>query len=124
MATWFWNLIQSINNIWTSIIDVCSYIIWIFKAIFFGVWSLCTSVFQLSFHIFESDVFNNVSTAFEYVSWYIWWPATIFIATMLFVVIVRIAVAFVFKLFRLNIDYNRNKSQINAYNKPRWFFLD
>lgn len=116
--TWIWKLVDTIGTIWQSIIDVWAYAIWIFKAIFFGIWSLCTSVFQLAYHVFESNVFNSVSTAFEYVSGFIWWPATIFISTMLFVIIVRIAVAFVFKLFRLNIDYHRNQSQLDAYNKP------
>lgn len=106
----------------SPIIKVFNYIWDILKALWFWLTSLLSWVWDLAVEVLDGWVFLNVVRAFETISWYIWWPATIFLGTMLFVIVFRIFVAFVFKLFRLNIDYHEDKSR--SYNWSKHDSLD
>ena len=106
-------LIQRLWNFFQPILDVLSYIGAIFKTIRYWITSLLSGLWDLIVDVIQWWVFYNVWNAFTQISSYIWWPATVFIASMLFIIMIRIFIAFIFKLFRLNIDYH----SLNYKNK-------
>lgn len=123
-------IVQAISDLWTniikffnSIISVINYIYSMLKALWYWLTSLLTWTWQLIVQIFDWWVFNTVWTYFNYLASYIGYPAVIFISTLLFFIIFRIWVAFVFKIFRMNIDYhsltskNRTREQHSNLKK-------
>lgn len=110
--TWFWKTVISFFDTLSSII---SWWVAIVKALFFGLTSLLSKVWDLAVQILDWWVFVNVGRAFDTIASYIWWPATVFLASMLFLVIVRTVIAFVFKIFRLNIDYHTDRAKTEKY---------
>lgn len=117
LLNWFSDLIRNIVSIWQSIINIISYWLWIVKALRYWMISLCSWIRQLILQAFNSWVFVNVAKAFSELTNYIWAPAVIFIATLFLFVLVRIAIAFVFKLLRLNIDYHTLNSQTRRWSQ-------
>lgn len=100
-------LSNTIANIWNTLSSFISSLVWIIQTIFYWLTSLLGAVWDLFYKmVIDVDPFVNVNRAFVYISNYIWWPATVFISTLLVVAILRIVIAFVFKILRLNIDYN------------------
>lgn len=107
----FWNLIQSINSIWQSIINVFSYIFSILKALWLWLTSLLSPIWELISDVLWNGAISSLAQSIDRISGYIWWPATIFIMTLFVLVLTRIVIAFVFKIFRLNLDYKTNSTQ-------------
>ena len=105
-----WSIITRIWNIFVSIsnwfIEIISTIVSIFSTLWFWIRTLFVSVIDLVRQLFQGELFYNVWRIFNYLSTFIWTPATIFLATLFLVVIVRIGISFVFKLLRLNANYN------------------
>lgn len=100
-------LVNNITDIWNNVISFLWQLLGIVKTIFYWLTSLLGAVWDLFYSlVLEVDPFYQVNRAFVYLSNYIWWPATVFISTLLVVAILRIWIAFVFKILRLNIDYN------------------
>lgn len=124
IANWFSLLITRIWNFFSAIINFIWNVIWIFKALWYGLTSLLSGLWDLIVEIFNWDVFVNVNKAFISLSNYIWWAWTVFIATMLFLIIFRIWVAFVFKLLRLNIDYHSLQEKTKNQNRKSVNFSD
>jgi len=116
IGNWFSSLLTSITNFFSPIIQALWYILSILKALWYGLTSLLSWLWNLIVEVFNSGVFVNVSNAFTFVSGYIWGPATVFIATMLFIVIFRIWIGFLFKIFRLNINYNSLRYKVKFWN--------
>lgn len=106
------------NTITETIVNIFSYIVSILWFLFYAWKTLLVWVFKLLWNILEWWVFVNVASAFEKISYYIGGPATIFICALLFVIIIRIIVAFVFKILRLNMDYNTMKTDWKT--KQEW----
>lgn len=115
----FWNLTSTIQDFFWNIWNVLSYIREIFKAIRFGMGSLLSSLAQLIDQILDWDIFLNLFKTFTYISNYIWWPATVFLSTILLIAFFRIFIAFVFKLFKGSADYNALQSNIQRDRKMR-----
>lgn len=100
-------LSNTIANIRNTLSSFISSLVWIIQTIFYWLTSLLGAVWDLFYKmVVDVDPFVNVNRAFVYISNYIWWPATVFISTLLVIVMLRIWIAFVFKILRLNIDYN------------------
>lgn len=106
-------ILQSISDFfiafYDAVIDLCSYILSILWFIRYWWKTLLVWIFKLIVSVLDWWVFVNVARALHDLSEYIGGPAVIFIASLLFIAVIRILVAFVFKLLRLNIDY-----------KPKW----
>lgn len=121
---YFWTLLQRVSSFFNAIIDAISYVISIFKAIWFWLVSLLSWIWDLIVEVFNWGVFVNVNTAFIQLWDYIWWPAVVFLASLLLIIIFRIWVAFVFKILRLNIDYHSLQSSTKRWNqedsKSKW----
>lgn len=98
-----WNIIL---NFFNSILEVISTIVSISSTLWYWVRTLFSSVIDLTRQLFQGELFYNVWLIFKDLSTFIWTPATIFLATLFLVVIVRIWISFVFKLLRLNANYN------------------
>lgn len=112
-SNWVMNFFNSLSSIVSSIISIV-------QALFYWLITLLSAVWDLVIQIFEWSAFINITSTFGTISNYIWWPATVFIATIFFVIIVRIWIAFVFKIFRLNIDYHTKRSQTEKASIDDW----
>lgn len=113
------NLTLKITNFFEPIINVVWYIISIVKTLFFWLTSLLSSSFELFKEVFEWEAITTVARYFGVIWEYIGGPATVFLASLMLLIILRIWIAFVFKLFRLNIDYNsfdKNSRKANAWD--------
>lgn len=117
ISKWFSSFFQLLKSIFQGFVSVINYIIEIFKSIWYWLTSLIDWVKDLISEVFTWGVFDNVSNAFVYLTDYIWVPAVIFICTLFTVILFRIIVAFVFKLFRLNIDYHSLQSKNRTLNQ-------
>lgn len=99
------NLTLRISNFFDPIINVVWYIISIVKTLWFWLTSLLTSSFELFKQIFEWEAITTTAKYFGVIWEYIWGPATVFLASLFVLIILRIWIAFVFKIFRMNLDY-------------------
>lgn len=117
LSVWFWNLIQSIQSIWTSVVQVFSYIWSILKALWLWLTSLISPLWELIDGVLSNGALSSLAQTIDYISAYIWGPATVFIMTLFILILVRIVVAFVFKIFRLNIDYNTLQNKTRTMNQ-------
>lgn len=113
----FWLLLNRFVSFFQSVIEIIWYWVSIFKTIFYWIGSLFGSVYDLFKEIISGSVIVNVWKAFGDLASYIWWPAVVFISSLLLVVIVRIVIAFVFKMLRLNIDYHTLNSKSKRWNQ-------
>lgn len=120
----FWNSVlnffvqiwQFFSSISDSIINVSSYIISIFWFIFHALKTLIVWVWNLIVYIIEWDIWLNIISALVKVSDLIWFPATVFIISMLLLVISRILISFIWKILKLWTDYNIRKSKWDRIN--------
>lgn len=115
-----WNffsvLIQKLSDFFGAILNVVSYIFAILKAIWFWLVSLLSWVWDLIVEVFNWDVFVRVNSAFNQLWEYIWGPAVVFLSTLLFLIIFRIWVAFVFKILNRNIEYHTLQKNTQHWN--------
>lgn len=97
-------------------LSVCNFIFDIIQTLRFWFHSLTTWITEIFADIFWVwDLWGLIYYGWDSVWELIWWPATVIIASLLLIVMVRIIIAFVFKMLRLNIDYNTlNKKTYEA----------
>lgn len=117
ISDWSSVLTTRITTIWNSILNVLSYVVRIFQAIRYALTSLLTSAKELLSQVIEWDVFFQVWSALSKLTDYLWWPAVVFLATMLLLALFRIAIAFVFKILKLNLDYHSTWEKQRSENK-------
>ena len=84
--SWFSSLISAISSLSSSILSWLSYILSILQALWFWMTSLISWVWDLVVQILQGGVFVNVINAFSKLSVYIWWPATVFLVSLLLVI--------------------------------------
>lgn len=116
VITNIWDFFSTFTN-W--VLDFISFLVSIVWFIRYAWKTLIIWVYKLFLRVLNSSVFLNVSQAFLNLSDYIWFGAY-FIYALMFVIIVRIIIAFVFKILRLNIDYNaldKNTYKANAWDR-------
>lgn len=114
----FENFIYFMQQIWNAFLEIWGFIVSILWFLYYAWKTLIIWVAKLLWNILDWDVFINVNRAFDIISDFIGGPATIFMASLLFIIVVRILIAFVFKMMRLNIDYNsfdKNTRKSNAW---------
>lgn len=102
------SLYDFIYDFWMTCINVLSYIISIVWFIFYGWKTLIIWIFKLFTYLVNGDLVNYVNSGYINLSQYIWSTWTIFLFCMFFIIVIRILIAVVFKIFRFNIDY-KNK---------------
>lgn len=106
---WVWNLFSQWVNMFraffNAVIDFFSSVWSIINTLWYGAKTLFASVLDLVNQILTWELFDHLPGRFHDLSQFIGGPATIFLATLFFVILVRIWIAFVFKILRLNIDY-------------------
>ena len=115
------SLYDFIYDFWMTCINILSYIASILWFIWYGWKTLLIWLFKILWNIFDWWVFVNVNRAFIFISDYIWWPVTIIFVSLLFIIIIRIIIAFVFKLLRLNIDYHSLNSKSKRWSQSDSF---
>ena len=98
--TFFQSIIDFLWNVWS-----------IFSTLWFWVKTLLSWIWSLIIYIFDWSIFTYLYNWFVDLSWYIWYGGAYFVSSLLFVIMVRIVIWFVFKMFRLNIDYKTMKTR-------------
>lgn len=114
---WFWLLINRITIFFNSVLEILSYIWQILSALWYWLTSLLSWIWDLVLEVLRWWVFLNVASAFSTLASYIWWPAVVFLSTLMFIIIFRIFLAFVFKILRLNIDYHNTQSKTRSLSQ-------
>lgn len=110
LVEWFNVFVNKFVSFCNSVVSVLSYIWSLLKTLWFWLTSLLSWVWDLVVQLFNWTIFDYVGSAFSSISYYIWTPAVIFLSSLFLIVILRVAIALVFKIFRLNIDYNNTSS--------------
>lgn len=117
ISNWFWVLIRKIWEIFSGLLEILSFLGSLIETLVYWIGSLLSWVVRLVNQIFTNGVFSSVWQAFWQIADYIWGPATVIMASLFLLAIVRIGIAFVFKLLRLNIDYHALNSKSKTYNQ-------
>lgn len=115
----FENFLYFMQQLWNAFLEIWSFIVSIFWFIYYAWKTLIVWIAKLIWSVVDWWVFVNVNRAFDVISDFIGGPATIFIAALFLIIIIRILIAFVFKMMRLNIDYNtfdKNTRKANAWD--------
>lgn len=99
VSTFFWYIISIVKTLWYGLVSMTSWIVWLVDDV---IWNGAI----LSLY----DTLNNLANL-------IWGPTFVFIASMFLIIISRIIIAFIFKLFRLNIDYHALNSKSKTWNQ-------
>lgn len=101
----FANFFTMCKVFFQSIIDFINSILSIISTLFFWLKTLLSWIRVLIVDIFEGQLFPFLVSTFNDLSSFVWFSTALFISSLFFIVIVRIVMSFVFKIFRLNIDY-------------------
>lgn len=113
-------LISRLTDFFQPVLDVLGFFWGVIKWIWYWLWSLLWSLFDLIAYVFDSSVFVNVNSAFINISNFIWWPATIFLVSVMLLWILRMFIWFVFSILKWNIQYSTLSRQTwreNAYQR-------
>lgn len=101
----FSSFFSLISNFFTSVWTVIWYVRSVFQSMWYWLTTLLSWVWDSLKNVIWSWLFWYLYNWFMDLSWIVWyWPA-LFIASLLFVAMVRICIWLVFKMFRLNVDY-------------------
>lgn len=98
--TFFQSIIDFLWNIWS-----------ILSTLWFWIKTLLNWIWSLIEYIFNWTLFDYLFNWFNDLSLYIGFGGVTFLSSIFFVILVRICIAFVFKMFRLNIDYKKMKTK-------------
>ena len=109
ISDWFSQFFFQITKFFNWILAVLSYIWSMLKSLRYWLTTLVSWTYDMIVDLFDSNLFSIISDSFNYVSNYIWNWATWFILTILFLALLRIWFAFLFKHFRMNLDYKKGK---------------
>lgn len=122
LSRWLSPISYFLESIWDLLSDISSYIDSILSSIWFWLTTLITSIWKL----FNETIWNGgLSSALGVINdlWdYIGGPWVVFLCSILLIIFWRIIIAFVFKVFRLSLDYNTSatqwkESRLSAKNK-------
>lgn len=117
------SILQSIWDFWEWISNAIVSIAWFLVSILWFLrysWkTLLVWIYKLFLWVLNSWVFVNVSQAFLDLSDYIWIWAY-FIYALLFVAIIRILIAFVFKILRRDADYKVRQTNRSKWREQTW----
>lgn len=111
--SYFWKLYTAViwffNLIWSFFTSIFS----ILQSLWYGATTLFSWIWEVVNQVFDSPVFDYIWTIWNYLVNFLWYPTVLFLCTMFIIILVRIWIAFVFKVLRLNVDYH------NTYQKNR-----
>jgi len=121
-------MLEAIKQIWFTLIDffgwvydflvlLSSYIVSIAWFLFYSWKSLIVWVFKVFYNLIDWDVLVNVIASFYKLADYIGGPWALLLFCLFFIVIVRILIAFIFKILRLNLDYHVRTTKWNRKNR-------
>ena len=118
------NFSSKVGSFFDSIWNIISYIRNIIQAIWFAINSFLSMIWDLILKIWDSWIDTNIISAFNYISEYIWWPATVILSSVLILAMFRIFFSFVMKLFKWKIDYSMRQEKIKNQNRKAINFSD
>lgn len=114
---WYDSIVNSTSSFFSVVRSVFSFFIEIFGALFYLWKSLLIAIWKLFQYVISWEAFIKVFSTLKDISTYIGGPATAFLSALLFVIIARIIIAFLFKILRLNLDYNSLQTNTMKNNK-------
>lgn len=103
---WNW-IIRSLKSLVTFFDTTWS----IIKTLWFWIKTLLSWTWSLIQDLFNWSLFDYLANWFNDLQLYIGFPWVIFMFSILFVIMIRIIIAFVFRMFRLNVDYKTMKTK-------------
>lgn len=109
LVEWFNLFVSKIIWFFNSIITVINYVFSILRTLWYWLTSLLSWIWSLIVDVFNWTVFDLISDWFIQLSLYIWVPWIVFISSLFLIVLLRVVISFIFKFFRLNIDYKVKK---------------
>lgn len=109
----FYYLIISIKDLF---VDIGSVILSIFKTLWYWLTSITSSLWSVFNDVIDNGAILWLYNTLNDIASLIWGPTFVLIASMFLIIITRILIAFVFKLFRLNIDYHALNSKNQRWN--------
>ena len=107
ISNWLSLFFHKITIFFDSIINFFSYLVDIILALFYGAKTLFSWIMHLFNQILDWELFSTTIRFFNYISVFIWWPGALFLLWLFWVILVRIWIAFCFKLMRLNVDWKK-----------------
>lgn len=105
LSSWLSSFYSIISNFFLSVWNVLWYIWSIFQTLRYWLTTLLSSVYDTLIKVFDTSLFSYLYNWFNDLAWLIWLWGALFISSLLFVAFVRIIIAFVLRMFRLNADY-------------------
>lgn len=117
-----------VNAVWiltATVSDFCNWVIrslkalvsffdttWsVIKTLWYWIKTLLSWTWSLIEWIFNWSLFEYLATWFNDLQLYVGFAGATFIASILFVIMVRICIWFVFRMFKLNVDYKTMKTK-------------
>lgn len=85
----------------------------ILQSLWYGATTLFSWIWEVVNQVFDSPVFDYIWNIRNYLVNFMWYPTVLFLCTMFIIILVRIWIALVFKVLRLNVDYH------NTYQENR-----
>lgn len=120
------NIVQvlvSLKSAFVHISDNIMVVLWyiwdILETLRFWLTSLLTWVLDIALDVL-GWLWGLVYYAWNSVWELIWWPATVILSSLFIIILVRIAVAFVFKFFKMNLDYKKTYDAWDRSNSKLW----
>lgn len=109
----FYYLIISIKDIF---VDIGSVLLSILKTLWYWLTSITSSLRSVFNDVIDNGAILWLYNTLNDIASLIGGPTFVIIASMFLIIITRILIAFVFKLFRLNIDYHALNEKNTKYN--------
>ena len=101
-------------NFYDWLMSVLGSIAWILASIWYWFTTLTSWILNIQFvEIFNNGALVKANQTLIDLWWLIWGPAVVFLCSIILLVIARVVVAFVFKILRLNLDYQTHKTTWN-----------
>lgn len=105
LVDWFNVFVNKFVAFCNIIISVLSYIWSIIKTLWYWLTSLLTGAWELITDFFSWYIFDYLGYWFTFLTNYIWvWPV-VFMSSLLLLILLKIWISYVFKIFRLNLDH-------------------
>lgn len=114
------SLWKTISNFFDSLWTIISYLWSIIEVIRYWFASLVSGAFNLVIEVLNWEAILNTARAFWKIAEYIWWPATVFLASLLIIIMLRIAIWFVWRILKMNDSYNMRKTNWAKWIEQTW----
>ena len=115
--SWSNALVEVLRSFVDVVKDIWSFVLSILQSIRYWLSTLTSSLWQIIDETIGNGALVSTVRTLDSLWDYIWWPAVVFLFSIILLVIGRIIIAFVFKVLRLNLDYHSMSSKTKRWNQ-------